>query len=197
MINTTSSSWQVTIPGPSIVKGPIIIVVIVCGTTCGDSDDVIIEWPYVDIVLIDPSGIVSDKATGKPIPDATVTLYRVPGALPDEGSVTKQCRTVNTRPGGTGGNWDSLPAASLASGMLPDLLFDPAEISPIVNPQTTNDIGHFGWDVVKGCWFVKVEAPGYATKISAVVGVPPAVLDLNIKLEKSGGFKVFLPLVRR
>ncbi len=109
--------------------------------------------------------------------------------------VTKQCRTVDTRPGGSGGNWASLPAANPASGVLPDLLFVPGEISPVINPQTTHSIGYYGWNVAKGCWLVKVEASGYQTIVSALVGVPPAVLDLNIKMVRGG--KVLLPLVRR
>ena len=196
VINVNNSNWVVVIPPQNIVTGPVIIEVTICGGVCGDDDDVIIIFEWVYIILYDPSGIVSDKLTGQPIKDATVTLYKVPGALPDEGGVTKQCRTVDTRPGGASGNWDSLPAAILASGVLPDQLFDPAEISPVLNPQKTNDEGRYGWDVAKGCWFVKVEASGYATKISALVGVPPAVTDLNIKLEKAG-IKVFLPLLLR
>ena len=196
VISDSESGWDYTIPGDDLVTGPVDIDVIICGTSCGDLDDVIVEWPWFDVELYDPSGIVSDRATGQSIVNATVTLYKVPGALPDEGNVTKQCRTINTRPGGSGGNWDSLPAANLASGVLPDLLFDPGEISPVINPQQTNSIGYYGWNVAKGCWFIKVEATGYKTVISPLVGVPPAVTDLNIKLDKNGG-TVFLPFLRK
>ncbi|MCB0005767.1 MAG: hypothetical protein KDE04_04915, partial [Anaerolineales bacterium] len=41
---------------------------------------------------------------------------------------------------------------------------------------------YYGWDVATGCWFVVVEAPGYATLTSPVVGVPPEVVDLNLSL---------------
>ena len=190
------SNWTSTIPPNQIVNGPVIIVVIICSTTCDDDDDYTVEWEWIYIELYDPSGIVSDHATAKPIENATVTLFKVPGALPDEGGATKQCRTIDTRPGGAGGNWDSLPAANEASGGLPDLLFDPGEISPVINPQKTNTEGYFGWNVAKGCWFVKVEATGYKMVISALVGVPPAVTDLNIKLDEAG-VKVFLPLLRK
>ena len=194
----STSDWGFTIPGEDLVTNPVVIVVIICGTTCGDGDDVIVEWPWFDVELYDPSGIVSDKATGAPIEGATVTLYKVSGALPDEGNVTKQCRTIDTRPGGTGGNWESLPAATLANGVQPDLLFDPGEISPVINPQKTNSIGYYGWNVAKGCWFIKVEATGYKTVISPLVGVPPAVTDLNIKMEPVGGAgNVYLPLVTK
>ena len=164
--------------------------------TCGDSDDIIVPWPWAEVELYDPSGIVSNRATGAVITNATVTLYKVPGALPDDDGGPKQCRTVTTRPGGASGNWSGLPAANLASSVLPDLLFDPGEISPVVNPQQTNSIGYYGWDVAKGCWFVKVEAAGYKTVISPLVGVPPAVLDLDIKMDAAGG-KVFLPALSK
>jgi hypothetical protein len=183
-----ASSWRARIPAGFVESG-VIEVFVEDSTGCRK---------FVrmgTVVLYDPSGIVSDKATGQPIVGATVTLYKVPGALPDEGGVTKQCRTVDTRPGGAGGNWDSLPPANLASGVLPSLLFDPGEIKPVVNPQKTNSIGYYGWDVAKGCWFVKVEAQGYQTVISPLVGVPPAVLDLNIKMERGG--KLVLPFIRR
>jgi hypothetical protein len=191
----STSDWSATIPSNDVVTGPLDVDVIICGTSCGDIDDVIVEWPWTEVELYDPSGIVSDRATGAPIVNATVTLYKVPGALPDEGGTTKQCRTVDTRPGGSGGNWDSLPAANPASGVLPDLLFVPGEISPVVNPQQTNSIGYYGWNVAKGCWFVKVEASGYKTVVSPLVGVPPAVLDLNIKMDRGG--KTFLPLAKK
>jgi hypothetical protein len=44
-------------------------------------------------------------------------------------------------------------------------------------------VGYYGWNVIRGCWYVKVEAPGYFTHYSAVVGVLPEVTDLDIALE--------------
>jgi hypothetical protein len=69
-------------------------------------------------------------------------------------------------------------------------------ISPVVNPQETGADGRYGWDVVEGCWFVVVSAPGYEGAISPVVGVPPAVtdLDLEIRLTES---KIYLPSVKK
>jgi hypothetical protein len=49
---------------------------------------------------------------------------------------------------------------------------------------------------VEGCWFVVVEAAGYARTISPVVGVPPAVTDLNLALKKATT-ALYLPLTRR
>jgi len=43
-----------------------------------------------------------------------------------------------------------------------------------------------------------VNAPGYASKTSALVGVPPEVTDLDLTLDAINlPNKVYLPLVRR
>jgi hypothetical protein len=146
--------------------------------------------------LYDPSGYVTDAQTGLPISGATVTLYRAPSLQPDARSETRGCRTVNTRPGGVGGSWNSLPAANTGLGILEDALLTPAQIDPAVNPQVSDEQGHFGWNVVAGCWYVVVGAPGHASKVSPLVGVPPEVTDLNIALEPFDlPNKVYLPVV--
>ena len=148
--------------------------------------------------LYDPSGFVTDAQTGLPISGATVTLYRVPSLLPDARSETHGCRTVNTRPGGVGGSWAGLPAANTSLGVFEYPLFAPAQIDPAVNPQLTDDAGHFGWNVMTGCWYVIVSAPGHTSKVSALVGVPPEVTDLNLALEPfDQPNKVYLPLMRK
>ncbi|HEY4722607.1 MAG TPA: hypothetical protein VII92_12210, partial [Anaerolineae bacterium] len=148
--------------------------------------------------LYDPSGFVTDAQTGLPISGATVTLYRAPSLLPDARSETRGCRTVNTRPGGVGGSWAGLPAANTSLGVFEYPLFAPAQIDPAVNPQLTDDAGHFGWNVVTGCWYVVVSAPGHTSKVSPLVGVPPEVTDLNMALESVNLLnKVYLPLVRK
>lgn len=149
------------------------------------------------LALYDPSGYVRDISTNQPITNATVSLYRVPYALPDTSQLTRDCRTIETRPGGISGTWESVPPANLATGMLEDAGLSPARIDPPVNPQLTDDQGHYGWDVALGCWFVVVNAPGYFQKVSPAVGVPPAVTDLDIYLTKEGANKVYLPLVRK
>lgn len=148
-----------------------------------------------EAILIDPSGYVTDAGTGQPIQDATVTLYRVPSALPDTRTTTRECRTVDTRPGGITGTWDVLQPATANLGVFEEPGFSPAAIDPPINPQRTDEAGHYGWDVIRGCWYLKVEAPGYFTKYSAVVGVPPEVTDLNIVLDPWP--RVFLPLIIR
>ena len=77
-----------------------------------------------------------------------------------------------------------------------DSLNDIQQINPQANPQRTGSEGRYAWDVVEGCWFVVVEAAGYATVVSPLVGVPPAVTDLNLQMKKALN-AVYLPLMRR
>ena len=145
----------------------------------------------------DPSGQITDAATGQPIVGAKVTLYRVPNTLPDLPGQPHDCRTIDTR---DGNDWSGLPTATLSSGVaidpLADSLNDIQQINPQANPQRTGSEGRYAWDVVEGCWFVVVEAAGYATVVSPLVGVPPAVTDLNLQMKKALN-AVYLPLMRR
>ena len=70
------------------------------------------------------------------------------------------------------------------------------DMKPAVNPQLADADGHYGWNVVTGCWFVVASAPGYESKISPLVGVPPEVTDLNIALQPLPN-RLYLPLVVR
>ncbi|NJM40916.1 MAG: hypothetical protein HC853_09145 [Anaerolineae bacterium] len=127
--------------------------------------------------LFDPSGVIRDSNSQLPIANATVTLYRVPAALPDTPTQTRNCRTLDTR---GGSDWGNVSAGS--GGLFEQPGFTPAQISPNVNPQITGADGRYGWNVVTGCWYVTVSAPGYLPKISALVGVPPEVTDLDLSL---------------
>jgi hypothetical protein len=144
--------------------------------------------------LYDPSGIIRDASSQLPIANATVTLYRVPSALPDRPTQTRNCRTLDTR---GGGDWSNVGAGS--GGVFEQPGFTPAQISPNVNPQVTGADGRYGWNVVTGCWYVTVSAPGYLAKTSALVGVPPEVTDLDMSLTPGETPKrlVFLPWVRK
>ncbi|MHC4471328.1 MAG: hypothetical protein ACYTDY_10240 [Planctomycetota bacterium] len=107
-------------------------------------------------VLIDPSGVVFDTLSGDPIQGATVTLYY--SATGDAGSFVQLDPTL--------------------SGAAHPL------VDPKVNPQTTNSIGGYGWDVEGGFqWYVHVDANGYHAKDSRIVEVPPPVTDLNVGLD--------------
>jgi hypothetical protein len=197
--------WQGTIPGQGVIPGQPITIF----PNWDDHHPCIGPGPTGCVPgdpgpgspgLFDPSGHVTDANTGLPIAGASVTLYRAPALQPDTRTVTNGCPTVNTRPGGIGGTWDSLPPADTGVGALEDPLLSPAQIDPAVNPQLTDDQGYFGWNVVTGCWFVVASAPGYASKVSALVGVPPEVTDLNIALQpqpQAPQSKLYLPLVLR
>jgi len=142
--------------------------------------------------LYDPSGIITDAVTAQPISGATVTLMRLLPGLPDitgPQAQTRQCRTIDTRPGGIGGTWTGSTADT---GSFETPGFSPPQISPNLNPQVTGSDGRYGWDVVTGCWYVKVSAPGYAPKISALVGVPPAVTDLHLALQPAAACRLDL-----
>ncbi len=127
--------------------------------------------------LYDPSGIITDATTGQPIVGATVSLYRQIPGLPDTATLTRQCRTIDTRGGSV---WTG---TAPDTGVFEQPGFLPAQMSPDVNPQITGADGRYGWNVVTGCWYVKVSAPGYASRISALVGVPPEVTDLHLALQ--------------
>jgi len=153
-----------------------------------------------EIQLYDPSGQITDGESGALVAEATVTLYQVPNWLPDTPSERRNCRTVATR---NGDDWSAEPAADIDLGVVvnPDLsgLENAPAISPTLNPQSTDAQGRYGWDVSQGCWYVVVQAPGYETRVSPVVGVPPEVTDLNLPLmplHKRDG-ALFLPLVLR
>lgn len=147
------------------------------------------------IALYDPSGQVTDK-NGQPIAGATVNLYRVLGALPDKDGQTNDCRTVSTRPGGSGGDWSGVPSATIDTGVWvnPDLatINGTAEISPPINPQITGSDGRYAWDTAEGCWYIVVAAKGYHIQISPLVGIPPEVTDLDMVLTEG---KVYLPVI--
>ncbi len=135
------------------------------------------------LVLYDPSGVILD-GEGKPIAGAVVSLHRIRDAMPDLANQQRDCRTLETRPGGAPGNWSGVPAPDAKAGVLanPALAEDAASMAPDVNPQVTGTDGRFGWEVATGCWYVTVEAAGYNPAISPLVGVPPAVTDLNLEL---------------
>jgi len=108
------------------------------------------------ITLIDPSGFVTDAVTSAAIPEATVTLERLDGST-----------WADANPYETAGDPPS------------------PTISPQVNPQLTDEAGHYGWDVVAGTYRVVVEKDGYVTQTSRSVVIPPPVTDLNIQLVPS------------
>lgn len=166
-------TYTVTIPEDSITSGQLSLEV-----ECQEETTVV--TPIGQIVLYDPSGIVSDAVTGEPVVGATVHLYKVPGWTPRTESgphPEDSCETNESKEPGAA--W-SQPAPT-DEGMLVNAASP--EISPNVNPFITNSIGYYGWDVAEGCWYVEVAAEGYADLVSPVVGVPSEVTDLDLELQ--------------
>ena len=109
------------------------------------------------ITLVDPSGYITDAQTGQPLPEATVTLERLEGS-----------------------NWVTVNAYATNPDGSP-------QIAPQVNPQLTDDTGHYGWDVIAGTYRVVVQKTGYVSQTSPQVTVPPPVINLNLALVPVGG----------
>jgi uncharacterized repeat protein (TIGR01451 family) len=160
---------------------------------CGPTHEV---KPIGTIELHDPSGNITDIVTGKPVSGALVTLYKVPGWSAAQDVIelfsnANTCESNLTRD--VGAAWaqpapeDEGVFAAPGSG----------EISPAINPQTAGANGRYAWDVAAGCWYVTVSAPGYFPQTSPVVGVPPAVTDLDIQLTPIIRPMAFLPIVSR
>ncbi|MEI9942477.1 MAG: nidogen-like domain-containing protein [Pseudomonadota bacterium] len=106
-------------------------------------------------VYVDPSGVVR-TVQGLPIPGALVTLYRSDSAA---------------------GPFLPVPAGS-------------AVMSPMNrnDPDLTDANGHFGWDVITGFYKVRAQAAGCTSPTggafveSDVLGIPPAISDLDLRL---------------
>lgn len=144
---------------------------------CIETGDLTIEYDLTDgdafehvviplggIVLIDPQGVVHDKA----LYDEAIAAGKAPAearaAAAIEGASAVLERNV-------GGAWKKVPASS-------------PSISPNVNPQVTTSNGLFQWDVAEGTYRVVVSKEGYKTVTSRSVNIPPPVLDLHIAMEK-------------
>jgi len=142
------------------------------------------------ITLYDPSGIVSDAISGEPIVGALVRLYFVPGWIPRTGAADTRPDTCESNLSKAEGVPWSQPAPS-DLGIVPNAEIQP--FAPRLSYQLTDETGYYGWDVSEGCWYVKVEAGGYQPLTSPVVGVPPEVTDLDLKLMPN----LYLPLLMR
>ncbi len=188
-----SGTYTATIPANQLANAVIDIAV-----TCSGDPGNPIENEVGAVQFYDPSGIIFNAATGNPIEGATVTLHRVPGA-----QVGTDCMTVDTRPDAVkdvepwSGVADHTPGANDEQIQVD---FDPPQIEPAQNPQRTNSEGRYGWDVVAGCWYIQVTAPGYNSRVSPLVGVPPEVTDLNLGLtprDQGDLHNVYLPTILR
>ncbi len=176
MANISGNLYRATIPAAALTGNATLNVVAVCSE--GTSSTTV---GY--ITLYDPSGIVSDKQTGQPVEGATVTLYNVPGWLPKTGPDDDRpntCESNLSKPADA--PWRQPAPTDL--GIIANA--DVTPTTPKLPYQHTTADGYYGWDVSAGCWYVTVEAEGYAPLTSPVVGVPPEVTDLDLELTPLG-----------
>jgi hypothetical protein len=107
-------------------------------------------------IYIDPSGLVR-TVQGIPITGAVVTLFRSDAAA---------------------GPFVAVPDGSAVMSAMNRS-----------NPDLTDSIGHFGWDVITGFYKVRAQADGCLAPTggpfveTAVLPVPPAVTDLDLRLD--------------
>lgn len=177
--------YQATIPASAITGNATLDVIVTCND--GTSTSTV---GY--ITLHDPSGFITNVRTGDPVVGATVTLYHVPGWLPRTGPTDTRpetCESNNSKD--PSAPWSQLAPTELGVVANPEV----TPISPLISYQHTNSVGHYGWDVAEGCWYVTVKAEGYASLVSPVVGVPPEVTDLDLALTPIE--RIYLPLVLR
>ena len=169
---------------------------------CGNTPQ---ERNFGRVLLFDPSGQITDATTGAPIAGADVTLYRVSGwrdSMGADDSGPGVCQSHLSRAEGEA--WSQAAPTELGEPVNVEVLEANGErlIDPLWNPQVTGATGYYGWDVAGGCWYVSVEAAGYASQVSPVVGVPPAVTDLDIALSplptaQAASNPLFLPVLLR
>jgi hypothetical protein len=175
MVQTSpgSGTYFTTIPASQVQSGTLSI-----QATCPNG---VFVNTIGKIQLYDPSGYITDAVTGNPIEGASVTLYNVPGwtakQFPGDATPNTCESNLSKEPDAP---WSQ--PAPVALGVVANYYADPPIMNPQVNPFITNSAGYYGWDVAAGCWFVVVEADGYQTLISPVVGVPPEVTDLDLAL---------------
>ncbi len=111
-----------------------------------------------------------------PVRGAKVTLFRVQGLRArvagwDAEPFTCPSRASTAQWGNLAPTTGAVFAHPTAEGLI-----------PAVNPQITGQSGEFGWVLPPGCWFVRVEAAGYAPGVSALAGAPPRVFGLDVAL---------------
>ena len=164
--------YTVTIPSASVISGDLVVT-----TECSAGSPTV--QPIGAVALYDPSGIVTDATTQAPVVGAEVHLYNVPGW-------TARTSPSDTAPSTCESNASKSPGAPWSQAAPTDIGVlespDSPNIDPHVNPFVTNSAGKYGWNVAAGCWYVVVNAPGYATLTSPVVGVPTVVTDLDLAL---------------
>jgi hypothetical protein len=181
-----SNEYSAIIPADKLEAGELAVV-----AECSGSDE---STSIGTVTLYDPSGFVTDSQTKKPVQGATVTLYKVPGWEARKSSADNEkadsCESNESKEAGAA--WSQVTPANLGVLVNTDIIV----VNPRINHMQTDSVGHYGWDVPTGCWYVVVEAEGYHTLTSPVVGVPSEVTDLDLELVSTKMF-VYLPVIVR
>jgi len=63
---------------------------------------------------------------------------------------------------------------------------DHAVFDPAVNPEFSDQLGHYGWNVVPGAYRTTVSHPKCSSVVSRTVAVPPPVTNLSVRLRCHG-----------
>ena len=144
---------------------------------CVASGDLTVTWDFTEgttqtfsrplggIVLIDPSGVVHDKARY----DAAIAA----------GETADEARTIAAIAGAT------VRLQRKTSGVWANVLSGDPGISPNINPEVTKADGLYQWDVSAGVYRVVVTRVGYVMQTSSEVDIPPAVTDLHIAMVRN------------
>ncbi|MEM8860488.1 MAG: carboxypeptidase regulatory-like domain-containing protein, partial [Chloroflexota bacterium] len=139
------------------------------------------------ITIYEPTGEIIDIVTKQPVENASVTLYHVPDWTVRKNRADNRpntCESNNSKTFDVG--W---------SQAAPEELGQPANAKnldavPPINHQITDDAGTFSWELEDACWYVVVEAEGYETLVSPVVGESSLITDLNLELSPKTEFLV-------
>jgi hypothetical protein len=186
MTNVDGSSWRATIPVEKITDEEGLYIMHQCE---GMWTQTVVGY----INFFTPLGAVIDASSGKPIPGAKVTLYQVPGWLPQtspDDNQYKTCQSNASKPADAPWSW----AAPLDAGILPNKWMGDLWPEPPVQLSAPN--GEYGWDLGPGCYYVMVEARGYNESPSMFFGSVPVVTDMNVKLYIRERY-LFLPFLNR
>jgi hypothetical protein len=133
-----------------------------------------------EIVVYPPIGTITDAGTDDPIEGADILLHVLPSwaakSSPADNSPNTCQSNASKNPGDP---WNQVPPAGVGQVVSP---FS-NDITPRVNPFSSNPDGLYGWILEEGCWYVVVSADGYETKTSPVFGTPSAVSDMDVELD--------------